>query len=706
MSAITDLPTNVLCLFIDNLPFSSHFDFACTCKTFAAASQPVLRRHQKAYNEFRIVSDKDPSTVLLLLQSIFGTDQIPAWHVRSFEIWRDRTNWDEWEIYSLYAPLMAGLEGGVSDMDILSFQPLLARVGEYLDKFQAYLHGDVKKGKVLTQIESGHDGPLKALLLAALPRLKDLKLVTRSQATGSTLSWLKVFIATSGAVCSEPDSSVQCGSEDRYTRDETAEESEEVALTRKHYERLLQSANDADRMELSRGTEEADDVTEAQECHEELRQRQLDGCVSPTESEFNRDWEAAYLNWMEEQALQELETMKIDKQENPGVSQQEVTTACEDDSQTRHFNGSENQSNFDNFSDSGPDSGMWPPGFASLRSVAVGVVSGTWMDDDQYPKSAALVARLLRLPAIECLYLNGLRSEVDDGSGDDYENDDDSDAGSDWERDEWMMYNFSSSVQHFFFEGLGYELDGDFRTWLCSVPRKLLTAAFRNSDAEGGDVQRASRIVRDLAHAQGSSLQGLMWYSFDSHTLTSDVCSVVDLDDENELSGFRSLKQLSFNVHDFATGVHSGTWGQIPSGYKSLEDYYVDYVAQALPKSLECLVLWENANTGLCGNEQALERALVKMIEEGLYKNLRTIFIHQVKREMDSGRCRITFEKAVEAGNALGVDVFTCTNRLSEQSTSFPRPVDRFDLRTGRYPDGKPKRWVLNPYTACKESIY
>jgi len=52
------------------------------------------------------------------------------------------------------------------------------------------------------------------------------------------------------------------------------------------------------------------------------------------------------------------------------------------------------------------------------------------MDDDQYPKSAALVVRLLRLPAIVYLCLNGLRYEPDDGSGDYYKNDDDSDAGS------------------------------------------------------------------------------------------------------------------------------------------------------------------------------------------------------------------------------------------------------------------------------------
>ena len=205
MASIIDLPTDIVCMVLDRLPLSSHFHFACTCKSLAAASAYILQRHQEAYNKFRVVSDRDPTTVPLLLQSAFGKDPITAWHVRSFEVWRDRTSWDEWETYSLYTPISFGLDGGVSDLDVLEFKPLLERVGDYLDWYEEECsYGDVKQVKAFTQIESGHDGVLKALLFAKLPRLRDLKLVTRSQATGSTLSWLKTLIAASKGVHSPP----------------------------------------------------------------------------------------------------------------------------------------------------------------------------------------------------------------------------------------------------------------------------------------------------------------------------------------------------------------------------------------------------------------------------------------------------------------------------------------------------------------------
>jgi|SRR5690242_128413 len=146
-----------------------------------------------------------------------------------------------------------------------------------------------------------------------------------------------------------------------------------------------------------------------------------------------------------------------------------------------------------------------------------------------------------------------------------------------------MIYNFSS-LSSIFYEGIGYGLNGEIRTWLGSVPQKLLTAAFRSSEVKRGNAQRASRIAHDLAHTQGTSLQSLMWHSFDSRSLTSDICSVVDLDDENELKVFQRLKQLLFNAHNFATAVMSGDYA---NEYESRENFYVDYVAAVLPNSLE-----------------------------------------------------------------------------------------------------------------------
>ncbi|KAF9697845.1 hypothetical protein EKO04_004173 [Ascochyta lentis] len=235
---IVDFSNEVLCLIIDQLPFSSHFDFACTCKRLAVASQYVLRRHQEAYAKFLVASDLDRTTVPLLLESAFGTDKISAWHVRSFEVWRDRTSSDEWETYSLYTPVNFGLDEIVSDLNIMGLQQLLGKVGRHLDWHEEYSYEGINREKAFAQLERGCDGLLKALLVAKLPRLRDLKLVTRSQVTGSTLSWLKTLIASSKGVYSESKPTHHIKQEDPYTCDETAEEREDVTKTRRHFERL------------------------------------------------------------------------------------------------------------------------------------------------------------------------------------------------------------------------------------------------------------------------------------------------------------------------------------------------------------------------------------------------------------------------------------------------------------------------------------
>ena len=754
MTSIIDLPTDIVRLIFDRLPLSSHFDFACTCKRLAAASAYILQRHQNAYNKFRVASDRDPTTVPLLLQSAFGKDSITAWHVRSFEVWRDRTSWEEWETYSLHTPIEFGLDGGVSDLDILGFKPLLERVGDYLDWYEEECsHGDFKREKASTQIESGHDGVLKALLFAKLPRLQDLKLVTRSQATGSTLSWLKALIAASKGIHSpsqrvrpEFESSEDTDSDNTSARDEPVEECKDVVNTRENYERLLQSIYDdcqdatesqfdrewdrnyknwlqdqgilrSDDMEVCEPAEEEkeqeeDEVTEDCKHGEELLQKQMDAIDtgrSQTADEFEREWEVSTAKWTEKQELEKLEKMEVCESEMQAKSAQDIEMdLCEADIVSNNSQDHEAEPDGDTPSESAVDTGLWPPGFASLRSVAVGVVSGTWMDDEQYPKSAALTARLLRLPNIVTLYFNGFRHDYDDGDPEfEFVNDNDSDAGNEYEDYDFDIFDFSSSVKHLFFEGLGYTYDEDFEEWLFGGPRKLLTAAFRNSGPDAGDFQ-VGTLVRELGKAQGSNLQSLMWYGYDSGSIQcgSGEGSVLCLA-EDELDGFDVLKQLSFNVHDLSTGLEHTHWGDVPDGYDSYDDYYVDYIVETLPSSLECLVLWEDAGSGLCGDREGetvlLERAIIKMIEGDTHKNLKAVMLEQVERATEHGAGKVSFDKAIAAGKAAGVDVYTLANRPKQNPISFPEPVDQYDLKTGKHPGGRPADWVFNSYTGCRE---
>src|SRR5690242_1419732 len=95
---ITNLSTELVYHIIDFLSPESHLDFACTCKRIAQCSSKVLERHQEAYSKYRVASDISPATIPTLLRSAFGrADPILVWHVRSLEIWYDRTSWQDWK---------------------------------------------------------------------------------------------------------------------------------------------------------------------------------------------------------------------------------------------------------------------------------------------------------------------------------------------------------------------------------------------------------------------------------------------------------------------------------------------------------------------------------------------------------------------------------------------------------------------------------
>ena len=188
--SITSLSLELILHIIDLIPPDSHLDFACTCKHLAICSSKVLQRHQSAYKKYRAASDLDPATVPTLLRSALGlSDPIPAWHVRSLEVWRDRTSWDEWKTYSFLTPIHEDTESSIVSCRLRDDE-----VGDYLDALGDRLSGDEYE-KAHTQAESGHDGILKLLLLAHCPRIENLKFVTQMHGEDSCLHWLKTLIS-------------------------------------------------------------------------------------------------------------------------------------------------------------------------------------------------------------------------------------------------------------------------------------------------------------------------------------------------------------------------------------------------------------------------------------------------------------------------------------------------------------------------------
>lgn len=195
--SIMNLSTELIYHIIDFIPYESQVSFALTCKRLADCSSRILKRHQDAFKKYRDASDISPTTTPTLLRSVFGrADPVLAWHVRSIEIWYDRTSWLDWKPLHFDRPLHE------EDMDAGStpWKWQDDELEEYLEDIEDYFVAMMDSGdkdiftQAREQFGDGLDGILKVLLIAYCPRLRDVKFITFEHREKSTLSWLRRVI--------------------------------------------------------------------------------------------------------------------------------------------------------------------------------------------------------------------------------------------------------------------------------------------------------------------------------------------------------------------------------------------------------------------------------------------------------------------------------------------------------------------------------
>ncbi|KAJ4366082.1 hypothetical protein N0V95_000309 [Ascochyta clinopodiicola] len=499
-------------------------------------------------------------------------------------------------------------------MDILNLQPSLSKVGGYLDWFdeRAFdgMYGDWNhKERALRQVETGHDGVLKALLIAKCPRLRDLKFIPRAadKSSGSALWWLKTLISISKGIGrklprpwgDDSDTEESYESNDKEEEEEVGEDDTEVVEV---------------------------EVENAMEEHTTFWTSVQDHDLSETEDEFNRDWESAYANWKDQNTLEEgLERMDIDEDER----------ICRSD------HNRENCPMTNTATLECALKALECPGFVSLQSVSIGVVSDTWMDESRYPCSLQLLGRLLRLPNLDTMYFNGLRcdgSEHFDENSDNSSRHDSMISVLDYDGIEAK----SSSVKHLILEGLDNELDGEIREMIIKAPRALLTAAFGHCGPRRSQVDTAA-LVRDLAANQGLSLQSLVFSGYEGEATTNGKPALFRLYDFYDR--FHVLKKVVFNAQDLAT-----PWKKADSPY------------DCFPTSLEHLEIVD-AGCGTwvdrCGQVMLLEQVIIEIIEGARYKNLKSIVLREAQYAKEREFNEVSFAKAVEAGKANNVAVCT-----------------------------------------------
>jgi hypothetical protein len=121
--------------------------------------------------------------------TVFQTHDSKRRHVRSIEVWRDRFSIDEWRVFAFEGlseerPVTPSLRSHLTDREL----------GSYSEKLSEYLPG-LEGISSSTLIKADEDGGLKALLMATLPRLKNVKFITSQHDRGSTLYWLDKMIS-------------------------------------------------------------------------------------------------------------------------------------------------------------------------------------------------------------------------------------------------------------------------------------------------------------------------------------------------------------------------------------------------------------------------------------------------------------------------------------------------------------------------------
>jgi hypothetical protein len=366
----------------------------------------------------------------------------------------------------------------------------------------------------------------------------------------------------------------------------------------------------------------------------------------------------------------------------------------------------------------------WPVGFRAIKKVAVGVASGTWMDDNRNKEPCTLLfSYLLRLPSLDSIYFNKLCA---------FEEDTDNEENP--EQDEWYhdpLPRGRSSVKHIFLNGCSGQL-GEEQDDLWAAPRQLLTMSirFEGSDDFDGSTGTANAVAR----LQTNSLQSLMWYGYITagdypRNIVGDHCAIYDNEEFDHLRTLSKIRHMTVCAGDIELSVEHGRMYDCMESrgsgehqddeddegniYDEEDDgkFALRRIATMFPRTIETLVLWDQASESMTS---LIERGLIAMIQSGRCKNLKAIFSEPMERaSRHSGQEKAWFQDLIAAGKEVGVDVYTLSNQGGMQhSIEFVEAPDEYDLHSGIHAGVRPNGWVFDPYLGrrispeCKAERY
>ncbi|KAG4287581.1 hypothetical protein FPRO06_05233 [Fusarium proliferatum] len=318
----------------------------------------------------------------------------------------------------------------------------------------------------------------------------------------------------------------------------------------------------------------------------------------------------------------------------------------------------------------------WPQGFESLRNIAVGIETDQrWLNDESVHRDGRDFAALLYLPNLESLYFNDLHYNRD------------------IEDNPYFDLNGASGFSPKFYKAIAF------------VSRNLESLVLRVGTKYGQDLDDVDTFVSRLAVDNTTTLQRLIIYNPDG--MHGYRCTNYR---PQELDGLENLKLFTIAASDIELDALHQLYKR-PNAEK-----LADHVSKAFLSSTEAIYIWGSSDVYVDDSKSngvpadTLDSALASLIESGVYKNLKVIYLADVERRhaqndtdislgrpIDAGLKQRILQKSVTAGLKTGVHVCTLMNRDDgDYWKNFPAKPDRFDLKTGPCCGERPASWRLN----------
>lgn len=322
-------------------------------------------------------------------------------------------------------------------------------------------------------------------------------------------------------------------------------------------------------------------------------------------------------------------------------------------------------------------SSHWPPGFQSLRELAVGVNVESDVQGSDYSPAPSVVMDLMRLPQLHSLYCFGLDVNADE----DYHDD----RGTEME---YTLEKGSSSVQNIFLSGAYGFIRAPYKPMLagCKQIKSLTIACSEISDVDA--------VVETLGSHHREVCETLMFY--DTSELSGYRCGMYR---PEAMESLTNLRTVYVDASDVMLGAYYESDGQGTSNpeHEWIDDFdfFLDFfMNDAFHERMEVLVIGTQSRSYPCeGDADFFDRALATMIEYGRnddrggeqgdsaktftqsFPNLKAIYLGLDEVHLQQPRRKRWFSRTIAAGRKHGVDVHTRTTQgQPEHQIKFPKP--------------------------------